>query len=134
MSNIIYQVKMLKSAILNVHWKASVKNSFVSSFPQLCSLCSSAEETLQYNICPYVTREGTDSYSIVKCNRFMHKQNIKDSWKEGNDAMKTVPKYRSFQLQHLTVEETKGGLGFKSENWLCVKSYQSSGSCWLVIF
>ena len=53
----------------------------------------------------------------------MHKENIKDSRKERNDAMKTIQKSRSLYLQNLVVNEARGGVGFKSENWLCLKSY-----------
>jgi hypothetical protein len=53
----------------------------------------------------------------------MHKKNTEDSCKEGNDAMKTLQKYRNLELQNLVVVGARGGLGFKSENWLCVKSY-----------
>jgi hypothetical protein len=48
----------------------------------------------------------------------MHKENVKDSLKEGNEAMKTIQKYRTLDLQNPVVDGARGGLGFKSENWL----------------
>jgi hypothetical protein len=69
------------------------------------------------------TEERTHDYSFLKYTKCLHKERREKSWKEWDDVMQTIQKCSRWLLENLLRDEARGGVRFKSENSLDVKSY-----------